>query len=156
MAVSNLLDELENIIAGAWRIPMTKGRCAIPTKEVQNLIDDIRLNLPKEIKESKIIIEDRNNILENARKEAKNIVSNAKRRANHAISETTIVKQSKETANEIISEARLKTKEMYKKANSYVENVISELEKVIYTTTKNFKVSANEIKQIIKKTNFSR
>ena len=154
MSVNSLLDKLENIIAGAWRIPMTKGRCAIPTKEVQELIDDIRLNLPKEIKESKIIIETRNNILQNAREEAKNIVSNAKERANYTISKTNIVRQSKKTANEMILEARSKTKEMLKKTNSYVENLISELEKVINTTTKNFKVSANEIKQIIKKTNF--
>ena len=154
MSVNSLLDKLENIIAGAWRIPMTKGRCAIPTKEVQELIDDIRLSLPKEIKESKIIIETRNNILQDAREEAKNIVSNAKKRANYAISETNIVKQSKKTANEMILEARSKTKEMLKKTNSYVENLISELEKVINTTTKNLKVSANEIKQIIKKTNF--
>ncbi len=156
MAVSNLLDELENIIAGAWRIPMTKGRCAIPTKEVQNLIDDIRLALPKEIKEAKIIIETRNNILQDARKEAQNIVANAKKRANHEISETNIVKQSKKAAKEIILEARVKTKEMYNKTNSYVENLISKLEEAINTTTKNFKVSANEIKQITKKTNFSR
>ena len=154
MSVNNFLDELENLIAGAWRIPMTKGRCAIPTKEVQNLIDDIRLALPKEIKESKIIIETRNNILQDAKEEAKNIVANAKKRANYEISETNIVKQSRKTANEIISNARFKTKDMLKKTNSYVENLLDELEKVINATSKSFKVSSNEIRKIIKKTNF--
>ena len=69
MSVNDALDEIEKIIASAWRIPMTKGKCAVSVEELQILIDDVRLSLPKEIKQAKIIVENRNDILSDARQE---------------------------------------------------------------------------------------
>lgn len=151
MAVNGSLDKLEKMISGAWRIPLTKGKSAISTEKLQNLIDDIRLELPGEIKDAKIVMETRKSILENARQEAKNIVRTAKTRAQYLISETNIVKQSKQTAINIMVEAKQRTNQMHQQTNAYVEELIDNLEKVINETAKNFKISAAEIRQIIKK-----
>lgn len=151
MNVNSLLDKLENIIAGAWRIPMTKGKCAVSAQEIQNLIDDIRLALPKEIKQAKIIVEDRNNILNDARQEAKNIIGSAQKQARYIISETNIVKQSKRTATKMLLEAKHKTNDMRQNTNEYVESLIDNLEKALQLTLKNFRTTVRETKQVIKK-----
>ena len=151
MNVNSLLDKLENIIAGAWRIPMTKGKCAVSAQEIQNLIDDIRLALPKEIKQAKIIVEDRNNILNDARQEAKNIIGSAQKQARYIISETHIVKQSKRTASQMLLEAKHKTNDMRQNTNEYVESLIDNLEKALQLTLKNFRTTVRETKQVIKK-----
>lgn len=151
MNVNSLLDKLENIIAGAWRIPMTKGKCAVSAQEIQNLIDDIRLALPKEIKQAKIIVEDRNNILNDARQEAKNIIGSAQKQARYIISETHIVKQSKRTATKMLLEAKHKTNDMRQNTNEYVESLIDNLEKALQLTLKNFRTTVRETKQVIKK-----
>ncbi len=151
MNINSLLDKLENIIAGAWRIPMTKGKCAVSAQEIQNLIDDIRLALPKEIKQAKIIVEDRNNILNDARQEAKNIVASAQKQAKYIISETYIVKQSKRTASKMLLEAKHKTNDMRQNTNDYVESLIDNLEKALQLTLKNFRTTVRETKQVIKK-----
>ena len=54
MSVKTTLDEIEELLAGAWRIPMTNGKCAVATEEIRALIDEIRISLPKEIKQSKL------------------------------------------------------------------------------------------------------
>lgn len=151
MAVNGSLDKLEKIISGAWRIPLTKGKFAVSAEKLQNLIDDIRLELPKEIKEAKIVMETRNSILENARQEAKNIVKTAKNRAQYLVSETNVVKQSKKTAFNIMLEAKQRTNQMHQQTNAYVEELIGNLERIISETAKNFKASANEIRHILKK-----
>ncbi len=151
MNVNSLLDKLENIIAGAWRIPMTKGKCAVSAQEIQNLLDDIRLALPKEIKQAKIIIEDRNNILNEAREKSKNMVANATKQANYIISETNIVRESKRTASKMLIEAKHKTNDMRQNTNDYIENLIDNLEKALQLTLKNFRTTVRETKQVIKK-----
>ena len=151
MNVNNLLDKLENIIAGAWRIPMTKGKCAISAQEIQNLIDDIRLALPKEIKQAKIIVEDRNNILNDARQEAKNMLTNARKQANYMISETNVFRESKRIASKMLLEAKHKTNDMRQNTNEYVESLIDNLEKALQLTLKNFRTTVRETKQVIKK-----
>lgn len=150
MSVNENLDKLENLIAESWKIPIFKGKSAISTKEAQELIDDIRYELPKEIKQSKIIVEDRNNILKNAREDAKNIVNNAKKYAQSLILETNILKEAKKQAAEILKTVNQKTADIRKKTNIYVENVIKNLEKLITTTAKSVKNSSNEIRDIIK------
>lgn len=151
MNVNSLLDKLENIIAGAWRIPMTKGKCAVSAQEIQNLIDDIRLALPKEIKQAKIIVEDRNNILNDARQEAKNMVANARKQANYMISETNVFRESKRIASKMLLEAKHKTNDMRQNTNEYVESLIDNLEKALQLTLKNFRTTVRETKQVIKK-----
>lgn len=151
MNVNSLLDKLEDIIAGAWRIPMTKGKCAVSAQEIQNLIDDIRLALPKEIKQAKIIVEDRNNILADARQEAKNMMSNARKQANYMISETNVFRESKRIASKMLLEAKHKTNDMRQNTNEYVESLIDNLEKALQLTLKNFRTTVKETKQVIKK-----
>ncbi len=151
MSVNEKLDKLENLVAESWRIPIMRGKSAISTKEAQNLIDDIRLALPTEIKQSKIIVEDRNNILQTAREEAKNIVRTAKKHAQNIISETAIIKEAKKQAATMLLQAQQKTAEMHQKTNAYVENIIENLEKLVNTTARNVRTSSNEIKQIIKR-----
>lgn len=151
MSVNEKLDKLENLVAESWRIPIMRGKSAISTKEAQNLIDDIRLALPSEIKQSKIIVEDRNNILQTAREEAKNIVRTAKKHAQNIISETAIIKEAKKQAATMLLQAQQKTAEMHQKTNAYVENIIENLEKLVNTTARNVRTSSNEIKQIIKR-----
>ena len=151
MSVIEKLDKLDNLLAESWRIPIMRGKSAISTKEAQELIDDIRLALPNEIKQSKIIVEDRKNILKTARDEAKNIVRTAKKHAQNIISETEIIRQAKKQANEMLLQAQQRTNEMHQKTNAYVENIIENLEKLVTTTARNVRMSSHEIKQILKK-----
>ncbi len=153
MTVNDILDTLEHLIDCAWRIPMTNGKCAISTDEIQNLVNDIRLTLPKEIKQSKMIVEDRKDILSDAKLEAKNIISDAEKRANKMISENEITKQAQQKASQIISQARTQSKELRKMTNEYVENLLNNMENVISNSAQNLKNAHVEIKKIIKSNN---
>ena len=153
MKLNDILDTLEDLIDSAWKIPMTNGKCAVSTDEVQNLIDNMRLELPKEIKQSKMIVKDRKDILSDARKEAKNIVDEAKKRANHLICESEITKQAQQQAIQTLAQARTQAKELRETANKYVESMLESIENIILTSAQNFKNSHAQIKKIIKSNN---
>lgn len=151
MSVKTTLDEIEELLAGAWRIPMTNGKCAISTEELRVLIDEIRVALPKELKQSKLIVEDRNNILLDAKQNAKTIIENAKKQAQHMIDEEEIKKQAKKQASQIILNAKIQAAQLRKNTNTYVMDLLSKLEIELNKSSQNFKNSFNEIKKIIKK-----
>lgn len=151
MSVKTTLDEIEELLASAWRIPMTNGRCAVSAEEIRALIDEVRISLPKEIKQSKLIVEDRNNILLDAKQNAKTIIENAQRQAKHLIEEEEIKKQAKKQAAQIILNARTQAAQLRKTTNKYVMELLSKIDITLNQNIQNFKNAFNEIKNIIKK-----
>ena len=53
----------------------------VDVEKVRDIIDDIRLNMPAEIRQAKAIVQDRADIVESAKKEAEAIVKRAEDRA---------------------------------------------------------------------------
>ena len=151
MAVNNLLDKLEKILTGAWRIPMTKGKCAVDPQEILDIIDDIRIALPKEIKDAKIIVENRHKIITDAKQIAVNIETKAKIKKDYIVSQEYIVKEAKKTASEIVNNAVQKSNNMKQNTNEYIENIIDSLEKALQETLRDFRTTAKKTKQVIKK-----
>ena len=151
MSVKTTLDEIEELLAAAWKIPMTNGKCAVATEEIRTLIDEIRLSLPKELKQSQLIVSDRNNILLDAKQNAKNIVDAAKKQAQHLLEEEEIIKQARKQASKILMNARVQANELQKKTNKYVMELLGKVELELNRNSQSFKTAFNEIKNIIKK-----
>ena len=50
MNIDEILDMLDELLDRAWNLPLSGGRCVIDAEKVREMVDDIRLNLPDEIK----------------------------------------------------------------------------------------------------------
>lgn len=53
MNIDEVLDMLDELLDRAWNLPLSGGRCVIDAEKVREMVDDIRLNLPDEIKQAK-------------------------------------------------------------------------------------------------------
>lgn len=124
MNVDELLDLIDEMIDGAWGLPLSGGRCFIDAEKLRDIIDDIRLNLPQEIKQAKNIVSDRSDIISNARREAEAIVRTAEDRARQLVAQEEIVKQAQAKANDLLGSAQTKAREMRRAANDYVEDLM--------------------------------
>ena len=68
MNIDDILDAMDEMLDRAWNLPLTGGRCVVDAEKVRDLIDDIRLNMPAEIKQAKQIVADRTDIISVAKK----------------------------------------------------------------------------------------
>ena len=106
MNIEEILDMLDELLDKAWNLPLTGGRCVVDAEKVRDMIDDIRLNMPAEIKQAKAIGSDRAEILSAAKTEAESIVRKAEERSRSLLAQEEIVRQAQAKANEILSQAR--------------------------------------------------
>lgn len=83
MNIDDILDAMDEMLDRAWNLPLTGGRCVVDAEKVRDLIDDIRLNMPAEIKQAKQIVADRADIISVAKKEAEDIVRKAEELPKH-------------------------------------------------------------------------
>lgn len=137
--VIQLLDELEEILDSSRAVPFS-NKVSVDKEEIYDIIGEIRLKLPNELKQSKWVLEERNKILIDAQKEADEIVKNAEERMNRMIDDNEVTKRAYEQAAAIIDSAKKTSKDMRIGAIEYAESVLSsaenklkELKNVVYT-----------------------
>lgn len=92
MNIDEILDVIDELLDRAWSLPLSGGRCVVDADKVRDLIDDIRLNIPGEIKQAKAIVSDRAEIIDGAKKEAEQIVRKAEDRARALIAQQEVTK----------------------------------------------------------------
>ena len=92
MPIEEILDQLDELIDRSWSLPLTGGRCVVDADKVRELLDDVRLNLPTEIRQAQSIVADRTAIVEEAKKEAEAIIARAEKRAAALVDEEEIVR----------------------------------------------------------------
>ena len=104
MEFESVMSTMEEILESSWRLPMTRGKVILDASEFEELIGKLRLALPEEIKEANKILEKRNIIIENAKKDCQDIYKIAKHRVAEMVEEHEIVKKAKQREAEIMKE----------------------------------------------------
>ena len=122
MSIEELLEQLDEALEGGLKIP--GNRRVVNAENLRVVIDEIRLNIPSEIKQARGIVADRADIITNAKREADGIIRSAEERANAMITQEAITKLAQEKASEIIANAQAKSREMRKAAQEFVDDIM--------------------------------
>ena len=145
MEIFTLLDELEEYLEGAKTIPFTT-KCLTDKEEILDIIKEIRLKLPDELKQAKWIKEERQRILVEAQKEADDIVKEAENRIISMINENEITKKAYEKKAEIIETANEMSREISKGTKDYADNILEGLEVALEDALKIIQNNRKELK----------
>jgi hypothetical protein len=136
---------LEDLIESAIRIPIT-GKCLLDKDELLDIIQEIRLKLPDDLKQAKWVKEERQRILSEAQKEANETLKNAEDKIIAMINENEITKRSYEKANEIEALSQKRAKELKLATNLYIEERISDVEKLMENTLAELRANREELR----------
>ena len=128
MTVEELLEQIDDMLDKAWSFPLSGGKCMVEAERLRNIVDDIRGNMPSEIRQAKAIVADRADIIATAKREAEGIVRNAEERARRLVAQEEVVKQAQQKADEMLGQVQMKTREMRRGANDFAEDVLRRTE----------------------------
>lgn len=131
ISIEELLEEMDTILDKAMVLPLSGGKAMVNVERMRELIDDIRLHLPQEIRQARAVAAERNDIIADARKEAEGITRKAEDRARAMVSQEEIVRRATIQANETTSQAQTKAREIRKGATDYSENIMRKTEDII-------------------------
>lgn len=127
MEIFTLLETLEDILESSKTIPFT-DKSMIEKDQLLDIIKEIRLKLPDELKQAKWIKEERERIIAEAQKDADDIMKEAENIIISKIDEHEITKKAYDKKNEIIEEANQMYREMKNGANDYIDEILSNIE----------------------------
>ena len=145
MEIFELLETLEDIIEKSRNVPFS-SKGIIDKEEMLDLIKEIRLKLPDELKQAKWVKEERQRILVEAQKEADGIVKEAENRIISMIDEHEITRKAYEQKAQIIETANEMSREISKGTKEYADNVLAGIEVALEDALKVIRNNRKELK----------
>lgn len=145
MEILSILETLEEVIEKSVSVPFS-GKCMVDREEILEIIKEMRLKLPDDIKQAKWVKEERQKILLEAQKEANSIIKDAENKIASLVDEHEITKKAYEQANEIVSNAQKNAREIRLGTKEYADNVLSKVEEILEETLEVIRANRQEMK----------
>jgi hypothetical protein len=127
MDIQHLIDRLEQTLAESRRIPLT-ANLIVDEDRVFNIIDQLRVTLPEEVKKAGRVEAEKDRILAQAQEEAERIRELAKQEAAELVRRDTIMAAAQQRADTILERARRDADNLRHDSDAYVMEVLSKLE----------------------------
>jgi vacuolar-type H+-ATPase subunit H len=145
--VESYLIQIEDILEESKSVPFS-GKVAVDREAIYEIIDEIRLHMPDEIKEAQKVFENRDKHMRDAEKRATSVVDSAKTEADgilkdaeskvtRLISETEIYKSAYQEAEVLREEAKLDARNIRLNAVDYADEILSKAEQAVRVTAEN-------------------
>ena len=122
--IEDIIGALYDLVQDARSMPLAADKCIVERDRVLDMLDEIIAQLPSELKQSRTIVESRNELISQARREAEMIIRQAQEQAKQMISKEAIYAESKRRAEERVNA-------MKKAGNDYMDDSLRKTEEVI-------------------------
>jgi len=135
MDIQHIVDRLEQALNESTRIPMS-AFLLVNEEKIYNLIDQMRVAVPEEIKRANRVEAEKDRILAQAKEEAERIRELARQEAGELVKRDAIVNAAQHRAENIIERARRDSEGMRQDADVYIMDVLNRLEDDLTRTLK--------------------
>lgn len=146
MVIDEYLDAMDDVLLKAHVVPFSGKKSVTDVETLKDLIDNIRMNMPVEIKQAKKIVQERKAIIDEANKQAEEIITRAENRANALVANNEITKAAEAKAADIEKQAVIKARAVKNAADEYLAETLAKTEEVLSASLTNVRRIKSTIK----------
>lgn len=140
--IEQLIEDIYEFVESCRMQPLSSTKVIVPKDELYDLLDELRLRTPDEIKRYQKIIVNRDAIITDAEEKAAVILAEAGEKAHTLLDEHELMQQAYYQANELVSNASLEAERIISEANddanqirqgalNYTNEMLSDVEHII-------------------------
>ena len=129
--VNRLIDMLYERIEDAKSPALKPNMSIVDRDELLDLLDDLRAQLPVEMKRAQELLAAREKFVEDAKRDVERMMRQAELEAKAKVSESEVTYVAKEKARQIVARAEERSRQLYQVANEYAEDVMSRTEEAV-------------------------
>ena len=145
MEVYSIIEALRDVVESGVSVPLT-GKVMVDKEEVLELISDMVKVFPKGLKEAKRVLDEKEAILFEARKEAEKVFANLNKTVERYIEEHEVIKKANERANEIVANAERYAKEIRTGTKGYAEGILVKVQDILKNTISVIESNCDELR----------
>ena len=144
MDIFQLIDMLEELLETGAPVPLS-GKRLVSVGEAVEIIRQMRLSIPDEIKDAEKIKDERDGIIKKAEAESSRLLKEAETKYNEMVDNHEIISAAYKQANEIVATAQQSANDIKMGAYDYTGKLLEKTEQVIYETINTLNENRREI-----------
>lgn len=129
--IEDIISALYDMVQDARALPLGADKCILERDKVLDMLDEILAQLPVELKQARTIVESRNELIGQARREAEALIRQAQEKADKLIEEETIYQEAKRQCQEMVLQTQNRMSELRKASNDYMDDALRRTEEAI-------------------------
>ena len=127
MDIQFLVERLEALVVNARKLPMT-SQIILEQAAVLDLIDQMRVAIPEEVKQARRIVQESDRVVQKAREEGEQIIGAAQEQAAILLQDQSIIREAESRAQDVLDKTQTKAEETMRGADQYAADVLVRLE----------------------------
>ena len=129
--IEDIITTLYDMIQDAKSLPLGADKCILERDRALDLLDEIIAQLPAELKQSRTIVESRNELIGQARRESELIIRQAQEKADRMVQEEAIYQEAKRQCQEMVLQTQSRMAELRKASNAYMDDALMRTEEAM-------------------------
>ena len=129
--MEDIISALYDMVQDARAVPLAADKCIVERDKVLDMLDEIIAQLPVELKQARTIVESRNELIGQARREAETLVLQATEKAEKMITEEAIYQETKNKCQEMVNQTQIRMAELRRVSNDYMDDALRRTEEAI-------------------------
>ncbi len=129
--IEEIISALYDMVQDARAMPLAADKCIIERDKVLDMLDEVIAQLPVELKQARTIVDSRNELIGQARREAESIIRKAQEEAAAKVSEEAIYMEAKRQCQEMVLQTQARMAEVRKASNDYMDDALRRTEEAI-------------------------
>ncbi len=123
----SLLEELEDLITSSSKMPFSE-KGIIDLDVAEKIIEDIRANLPRDIQQARWLDQERDRIINDAKKEYNRMINEAREQVEYLVNNNNIYKDAQKRADALLKEAENHANYMKYRSYEYIDQLLYEMQ----------------------------
>lgn len=147
--VEDIISGLYDMVQDARSLPLAADKCILERDKVLDMLDEIIAQLPAELKQARTIVESRNELIGQARREAEGMIRQAQDKAAQMITEEAIYQEAKRQCQELVLQTQTRMADLRKASNDYMDDALRRTEEAIALSLDDVRDTRSKFKALI-------
>lgn len=147
--IEDIISALYDMVQDARSVPLAADKCILERDKVLDMLDEIIAQMPVELKQARTIVESRNELISQARREAEILVRQAQEKAQKMITEDAVYQETKRQCQEMVDKTQLRMADLRKASNDYMDDALRRTEEAIALSLEDVRDTRSKFKALI-------
>ena len=147
--IEDIISALYDMVQDARALPLGADKCILERDKVLDMLDEIIAQMPAELKQARTIVESRNELIGQARREAEGMIRQAQEKADEMVAQETIYQEAKRQCQEMVIKTQTRMAELRKASNEYMDDALRRTEEAIAISLDDVRDTRNKFKALV-------
>lgn len=139
---------LYDMIQDAKAMPLSADKCVIERDRALDLLDELSAQLPGELKQAVTIVQSREEVVSQARREAETIIRNARQQADELVKQEAIYVEAKRQCEELVMQTQNRMNQIKQVSTEYVAGSLTQAEDAITKALSELRETRNRFQSL--------